>query len=949
VILEPAGRLAGDLALAAQRAGLVPAISGQASELALAGADLVLVAPGIADTLTPGDGPPRWVFGEPQAAPRLAGAAVACGADGVLLVPVAAEAMTAAAKAEASAAETDLARARSLVATTLVDASDDATRAALAAIATSFAADDCIVWWRDGESMHPQGARAHPDDSYRSSVATAARIAAAGGGTVIASSKRSIIAAPLRPAPSEVAGLVAVVSDHPRRFTSAERTDLRALSQRLARELSHLAGHRRILAEGDRLRAGSLHDPLTGALTRSAFDQAVTNEVAAAIRRGEPLTLALLDVVGTRHINLAHGHHAGDEVLAQVAARVRAGVRGNDPVGRFGGDDLAVLLIGARPPQGAAVAEKLIGRVSSTPMRVDGHDLNIRIRASVAAINPGERSGEAAYARAAAGLRGTPPGQVHLIDTLERPGDTDVVETTGLSAGTTLGGTYRVLHELSRGAMGVVYRAEDLGLGRPVAIKVLRSDLASDRELVHRFRAEAAMLASLHHKNLVQVYSLGEHAGDVYFVMELVEGKPLGEVIRGAVERKEPLPTAAVEQIALEIADALDAMHSVGLIHRDVKPANILLDRERDRAVLVDVGVATRRGESREAAGTPGYSAPESFLEAEETPASDVYGLAATVYCMLTAQPPFGSGQLAPVLSRQLHEALVPPSRHRAGLTAAVDAVLTKALDPQPRKRWASAGAFAVALSAAFDRLPERTERDTDRELPTDDERTVERLPGMVGNARIPEAQIATAQIASAQVAAVMAPTEALSAPRPPLPRAAPSGRIRGAHFRVAARVIAHRLGGAAVRALAEASPKLAAMLAPGLSPLAWEPTDLLVEMLERCTGGPPDELARVIGRGTVTATFTRFFGANPASLPVETVLRAAPAFWGRYHDWCALSVVSAEPGKAEIALDGRPSSPLVVTLVAAELGRVAELAGGDEVTVTPAHADTRYRITWRS
>jgi len=161
--------------------------------------------------------------------------------------------------------------------------------------------------------------------------------------------------------------------------------------------------------------------------------------------------------------------------------------------------------------------------------------------------------------------------------------------------------------------------------------------------------------------------------------------------------------------------------------------------------------------------------------------------------------------------------------------------------------------------------------------------------------------------------------------------------------------VIAHRLGGAALRALTEASPALASVLSTSLSPLAWESAELLVDMLERCTGGPPEDLARVIGRGTVTATFTRFFGANPASLPVDTVLRAAPAFWGRYHDWCKLTVLSATPGKVELMFDVRPASPLMALLVASELGRVTELAGGEDVVVTPGRADTMYRIAWRS
>ena len=106
--------------------------------------------------------------------------------------------------------------------------------------------------------------------------------------------------------------------------------------------------------------------------------------------------------------------------------------------------------------------------------------------------------------------------------------------------------------------------------------------------------------------------------------MELVEGQPLSDVLRATLERGEWFPAAAAAQIALEIGDALDAMHALGLIHRDVKPANILLDRERDRAVLVDVGVAVKAGNQSDAAGTPGFAAPESFLEQEGGSQTDV-------------------------------------------------------------------------------------------------------------------------------------------------------------------------------------------------------------------------------------------------------------------------------------------------------------------------------------
>ncbi len=274
------------------------------------------------------------------------------------------------------------------------------------------------------------------------------------------------------------------MSDQARRFSAAERTDLKAIATRLTRELSWLSSHRRLVAEGERLLASSLHDPLTAAMTRGAFEQTIAHEVAAAGRRDEKLTLAVVDVVGLRKINLAHGHKVGDDVLAQTAGRLRATVRGNDPLGRLGGDELAVLLVGADSEQATTVVRKLIANVQTEPMKIDDTtSLPVQVRAVITEIAGGERSGEAAMARCYSALRTAPIGQVHVVDPAERPLDDSWSADTGtLSAGTIVGGTYRVVHELSRGAMGVVYRGEDLGLNRPVAIKVLRSDLASDRD-----------------------------------------------------------------------------------------------------------------------------------------------------------------------------------------------------------------------------------------------------------------------------------------------------------------------------------------------------------------------------------------------------------------------------------------------------------------------------------
>ena len=931
-VFDPSGRLIDDLAEVADRAHAelnhVDSPETRTNSLAA-----LLVAPAVASDLgVPPDGAaPRWIVGDAANAARIAGAAASASATGVLLTPVSPDALIAIAHSEATAPELDLARARGLIATSLVDLTGAASDT-LRSVAEGFAANDCIVWWKDGAQMTPTASRPPPVEGYRATIAAASRIAAASGGTVIVGGPqpRSVIADALRSGPTEVAGLVAIVADSGRRFSAAERTDLKAIAARLTRELSWLTSHRRIVAEGERLLATSLHDPLSGAMTRGAFEQTITHEVAAAGRRNEKLTLALLDIVGLRRINLQHGHKAGDEVLAQSAARVRATVRGNDVIGRPGGDELAVLLVGANEDQAVLVVRKLLLRMQGEPIKIDDATmLGVQARGVVTEIGYGERSGEAALARCYGALRTAPIGDVRVISPDDRgTQDPDVHADTGsLSAGTTVGGTYRVVHELSRGAMGVVYRGEDLGLGRPVAIKVLRSDLASDRDLVDRFRAEAGILASLHHKNLVQVYALGEHAGEVYFVMELVEGQPLSEVLRATLERREWFPTEAVAQIALEIGDALDAMHALGLIHRDVKPANILLDRERDRAVLVDVGVAVKAGNQSDAAGTPGFAAPESFLEQEGGPQTDVYGLASTMYCALTGRPPFGSGPAPQVVQRQLNDPMAPPSQLRHGLSEAVDVVFRKALQPNPKKRWASASTFAIALGRALER--------------------------MSGEIRVP---VSDADVAALQTESVLGHTQGieevsnvvpLSSLRPEI-----KGRVRAAHLRVLSKVLQHHIGESGMARITNEHPELANALASTLAPLAWVELSELVTALDCALGILPNALVpRKVGRGTMSATFARLFGADPTSLSPETVLAALPTFWDRYHDWCEVEV--AVHNGAEIRLHGYPGSPHVCSLVGSELERIVELTGAEDVSSTHPRCRTtgqdacEFKLMW--
>jgi diguanylate cyclase (GGDEF)-like protein len=924
-IIDPSGRLIAELQPLATRISLVAIKPGEAT----AGYTAILVAPAVAADLGPGPaaGPPRWIVGDGANAARLAGAASEARAAGVLFTPVSQAALAAIAHVAPPPPELDLVRARGLIATSLIDLTGSATDTLLA-VAGGFGANDCIVWWRDGQHMVPTAARRNPDDGYRAEIASAARVAAAAAGTVITSGPqpRSVIADALRASPTEVAGLIAIVADAARRFSAAERTDLQAVAMRLTRELSWLSSHRRFVADGERLLAASLHDPLTGAISRGAFEQTIAHEAAVAARRHESLSLAVIDVIGLRRINTQHGHRAGDEVLAQVASRVRATVRGNDPIGRLGGDEIAVLLVNASAERGAEVIRTLLDKIHTEPIAIDATTkLHVQIRATVTELAPGERSGEAALARCYGALRTAPAGDVRVVAYDEKLADTGSGgEPGGLTTGTIVGGTYRVVHELSRGAMGVVYRGEDLGLGRPVAIKVLRSDLASDRDLVARFRAEAGLLASLHHPNLVQVYALGEHAGDVYFVMELVEGQPLSEVLRTTIARSEWFPTAAAGQIALEIGDALDAMHAVGVIHRDVKPANILLDRERDRAVLVDVGVAVKAGDQRDAAGTPGFAAPESFLEHADAPTTDVYGLAATVYCMLTGRPPFGSGAAPQVVQRQLAEPLPPPSELRPSLSEAVDAVLAKALSPIAKKRWASASTFSIALARALDRLP-TSEAAFAYEL---------------------EDPIKAAEV-------LLGPTEGIdSIELPGAPRVI-IGHVRAAHLRVLSRLLQHHVGVAGLAELVAQTPVLAGALSSSLAPLGWvDLADLVAALALARTHVPSQLVPRKVGRGTMSATFARLFGAEPSTLSPEAVLNALPGFWARYHDWGDVEV-SVAAGSTDVVLHGYAGSADVCTLVAAELERVVELTGARAVGVMHTACAfngarrCEYRVTW--
>jgi DNA-binding beta-propeller fold protein YncE len=246
--------------------------------------------------------------------------------------------------------------------------------------------------------------------------------------------------------------------------------------------------------------------------------------------------------------------------------------------------------------------------------------------------------------------------------------------------GSTLGG-YRIDALIARGGMGVVYRATQLALERPVALKVIASHLAEEEQFRERFLSESRLAASLDHPNVVPVYDAREEDGELIVAMRLIGGGDLKRRIRA----EGPLPPAQAIELLGQVASALDAAHAAGIVHRDVKPHNVLLEG-RDRAFLSDFGLAKALGESgalseASIAGTVEYMSPEQWRGGRVGPAADVYSLGCVLYEALTGVVPYARGaeDSGPEMPRGL------------------DAVIERAVDKDPERRYASAGELIEA------------------------------------------------------------------------------------------------------------------------------------------------------------------------------------------------------------------------------------------------------------
>ena len=273
-----------------------------------------------------------------------------------------------------------------------------------------------------------------------------------------------------------------------------------------------------------------------------------------------------------------------------------------------------------------------------------------------------------------------------------------------VAAGTVIDGRYRVISRVGSGGMAEVYCAEDTQLGRRVAVKLLHERFAQDDQFVERFRREASNAASLSHPNIVSVYDRGEWSGTYYIAMEFLDGRSLDSIVR----EEAPLAPERAIELTEQVLRAARFAHRRNVVHRDLKPHNVIIDDE-GRVKVTDFGIA-RAGASEitqtgSIMGTARYLSPEQAQGQTVSPRSDLYAIGIMLYELLTGTVPFEGDSVVAIALRHLSEAPRPPSTIVPSISPNLDAIVMRALEKDPQRRFADADEFLAALEAERERL----------------------------------------------------------------------------------------------------------------------------------------------------------------------------------------------------------------------------------------------------